>query len=195
MVYLGLTGPSENLYRHLGRYDIDLLGDLRAGRGVHPYFQSLLKTNFNIKEFPEKIQEISTSRGRLRNPMSAENANVRMNRILTIGDRNLGTERFVNYLGFDPTTDAGKVKTILTWDTETTGITAESRLRTISLVKRNVTLNPDGTTTIVNAPEVVMTKQFRAVQADIAHIFESAVDHDGNPIKRAISLSERNVKI
>lgn len=173
----------------MARYDVDLITSLRKGEQIHPFFHALMRTNFNIKEFATDILDLSTGKNRLRNPMSSQNLFERMSKIRRVEDTAGGKtrERFVNYLGFDPTTEAGQIKTIVTWDEETTGVTSQAKIRTTSLVKRQVRVNPDGTTTIVSAPEVIMTKHFRANQADIAHVFE-----DGSPVKKAVTLSERN---
>lgn len=191
MVFLGLTSRSENAYRHLARYEIDLLSPLRAKEQVHPFFHALMRTNFNIKEFATDITDLSTGKTRIRNPMSSDNLFSRMSKVRRIEETIDGkkAERFVNFLGFDPETEAGELRTILTWDTETTGLTAESRIRSMSLVKRQVRVHADGTTTIEGAPEVIMRKHFRADIMDVAHTYE-----EGSPTSKAISLSERNFK-
>lgn len=187
----GLSSRSENLYRHLTRYEIDLLSPLRAKEQIHPFFHALMRTNFNIKEFATEITDLSTGKTRIRNPMSSDNLVSRMSKVRRIEGVSDGktTERFVNFLGFDPETEAGQLKTILTWDTETTGLTADSRIRSMSLVKRQVRVNADGTTTMEAAPEVIMTKHFRADIMDTAHVYE-----EGSPVSKAVSLSERNTK-
>jgi hypothetical protein len=192
LVFLGLTSRSENAYRHLARYEIDLLSSLRNGEQIHPFFHALMRTNFNIKEFATEITDLSTGNTRIRNPMSSDNLVSRMSRVRRIeGVSGTGKEieRFVNYMGFDPTTEAGQLKTILTWDTETTGLTADSRIRSMSLVKRQVRVHADGTTSIESAPEVIMRKHFRADIMDTAHVYE-----EGSPVSKAVSLSERNFK-
>lgn len=185
----GLTSRSDNAYRHLSRYEIDLLSTLRADEQVHPFFHSLMRTNFNIKEFATDITDLSTGKVRIRNPMSSDNLVSRMSRVRRIEGVSEGkvTERFVNILGFDPVADAGQLKTILTWDTETTGLTPESKIRSISLVKRQVRVMPDGTTKMVTAPEVIMSRHLRADSMDLAHVYE-----EGSPVSKAVSLSERN---
>jgi hypothetical protein len=179
----GTSYRSENLYQHLTRYEVDLLTPLRGGKQIHPFLHSILGANFNLKEFPLGVEDISVGRNRIRNAMSSENLVNRLSKIESVGE---GTsQRFVNYLGFDKTEDAGKIKTVLTWDTETTGLTAEAKVRSVSLVKRRVRVMPDGTTELVDAPTVVMTKHFKAEGMDIAHVYENG---------RPVPLSERNIK-
>lgn len=188
----GLSSRSENLYRHLTRYEMDLLSPLRAKEQIHPFFHALMRTNFNIKEFATDITDLSTGKTRIRNPMSSDNLVSRMSkvrRIERVSKEGKTTEHFVNLLGFDPETEAGELKTILTWDTETTGLTPDSRIRSMSLVKRQVRVLADGTTKMEAAPEVIMTKHFRADIMDTAHIYE-----EGSPVSKAVSLSERNNK-
>ena len=91
----------------------------------------------------------------------------------------------MNHLAFDK----GKTYTVLTWDTETTGLTSESQIREIALVKRTVTYNADGTMTS-SVPEILTNKSFSSDLMDIAGYFDKST---GNtvPLSRAAFLSER----
>lgn len=153
---------------------------LREGRKIHPFFHSIMGTNFNIKEFPVDLSDISTGRNRLRNAMSSDNLSHRTDRIKKVGEGE--SERFVNYLGFDES-DVGKRKKIITYDTETSGLTPEARIRSFSLVEREVEILSDGTTKVVSAPQIVMTKHFKTDKMDLAHVYENG---------RPVPLSERN---
>ena len=178
----GLSFPSDNAYRHLSRYSLDLLEPIKQGHGINPGMLSILRTNFNIKEFASTPEDLSIGRTRLRNPASLQNLFRRTQRLKVIGE-----DQVVNYLGFDPVADEGKIKTILTWDTETTGLTADARIRNVALVKRQVRVNADGTTTMMGGPEIVMSKHFRSDMMDIAHVYR-----DGKPVPLSIGtiLSE-----
>lgn len=178
----GLSFPSDNAYRHLARYSLDLLEPIKQGRGINPGMLSILRTNFNIKEFASAPEDLSIGRSRLRNPASLQNLFRRTQRLRVTGE-----DQVVNYLGFDPVADEGKIKTILTWDTETTGLTPDARIRNVALVKRQVRVNADGTTTMMGGPQIVMSKHFRSDMMDIAQVYR-----DGKPVPLSIGtmLSE-----
>lgn len=180
----GLSFPSDNDYRHLARYSLDLLKTepIRQGKGINPGMLSILRTNFNIKEFASTPEDLSIGRTRLRNPTSLQNLFRRTQRLRVTGE-----DKIVNYLGFDPVADEGKIKTILTWDTETTGLTPDARIRNVALVKRQVRVNADGTTTMMGGPQIVMSKHFRSDMMDIAQVYR-----DGKPVPLSIGtmLSE-----
>jgi len=178
----GLSFPSDNAYRHLARYSLDLLEPIKQGRGINPAMLSILRTNFNIKEFASAPEDLSIGRSTLRNPVSLQNLYARTQRLRVTGE-----DQVVNYLGFDPIADVGKTKTILTWDTETTGLTSDARIRNVALVKRQVRVNADGTTTMIGGPEIIMSKHFRSDMMDIAQAYR-----DGKPIPLSIQtmLSE-----
>jgi hypothetical protein len=195
----GLPSRSENAYRHLLTYEIDLLSSLRKGEQIHPFFLALMRTNFNIKDSASAFDDLSTGKNRIRNPMSLRNLVDRLSRIKRIEEVSDGktTERFVNFLGLNLETEAfertGKEIIIDTWDTETTGLTPESMVRSISVVRRKVRLMNDGTTEMVSAPEVIMSKHFRSKAMDAAHVYQNVYE-EGNPVFKAVSLSERNAK-
>lgn len=178
----GLSFPSDNAYRHLARYSLDLLEPIKQGRGINPGMLSILRTNFNIKEFASTPEDLSIGRSRLRNPASLQNLFRRTQRLRVTEE-----DQVVNYLGFDPVADEGKIKTILTWDTETTGLTPDARIRNVALVKRQVRVNADGTTTMIGGPQIVMSKHFRSDMMDIAQVYR-----DGKPVPLSIGtmLSE-----
>jgi len=184
----GLSFPSTNAYRHFARYTVDVMGGLERGEGIHPMMLSLMRSNLNIKEYATKVSDISIGRTRIRNPISLENAFERTKRIRVIDDMSRpGQKTAVNYLAFDPVNDKGKTKTILTWDTETTGLSPDARVRNVALVKRTVRVLENGTTELVSAPEVIMTKHFRSDMMDLAHVYR-----DGKPIPLSVGtiLSE-----
>jgi len=184
----GMSFPSTNAYRHFARYTVDVMGGLERGEGIHPMMLSLMRSNLNIKEYATKVSDISIGRTRIRNPISLENAVERTKRIKVIDDvLSPNQKTAVNYLAFDPVNDKGKIKTILTWDTETTGLSPDARVRNVALVKRQVRVLENGTTELVSAPEVIMTKHFRSDMMDLAHVYRN-----GKPIPLSVGtiLSE-----
>lgn len=184
----GISFPSTNAYRQYARYSVDVMSALEKGEGIHPQMLSLMRSNLNIKEYASELNDISIGRTRMRNPISLENATERTKRIKVIEDMfRPGEKTAVNYLAFDPINDKGTTKTILTWDTETTGLSPDARVRNVALVKRQVRVLEDGTTELVSAPEVIMTKHFRSDMMDLAHVYRN-----GKPVPLSVGaiLSE-----
>jgi len=182
----GISFPSTNAYRQYARYAVDVMSGLEKGEGIHPMMLSLMRANFNIKEYASKLSDISIGKNRMRNPTSLRNLYERTKRIKVITD-SAGEKTAVNYLGFDLDKDVGQIKTILTWDTETSGLSPDAKVRNIALVKRRVRVLADGTTELVSAPEVIMTKHFRSDMMDLAHVYRN-----GKPVPLSVGaiLSE-----
>jgi len=184
----GMSFPSTNAYRQYARYSVDVMGALEKGEGIHPRMLSLMRSNFNIKEYATQLSDISIGRTRMRNPISSENVTERTKRIKVIADPSSpGQKTAVNYLAFDPINEKGQIKTILTWDTETTGLSPDAKVRNVALVKRTVRVLEDGRTELVSAPEVIMTKHFRSDMMDMAHVYRN-----GKPVPLSVGaiLSE-----
>ena len=178
-----LSLSSENAYRHLARYSLDLFDSVKSGEGIHPQMLSLLRTNFNIKEHATTPSDLSIGRSRLRNPISLKNLAERTKRLKVVD------ENVVNYLGFnlENIPDEGVLRTVLTYDTETTGLTAQARVRNYAIVKRVERVFKDGTTKLESAPEVVASKHFRSTGMDLAHAF---VEGKAQPLSVATMMSE-----
>ena len=178
-----LSLSSENEYRHLARYSLDFMDSIRSGQGIHPQMLALLRANFNIKEMATSASDLTVGKSRLRNPISLKNLYERTKRLQVVDDK------VVNYLGFDLENipDEGSLRTVLTYDTETTGLTSQARVRNYAVVKRVERVFKDGTTKLESAPEIVATKHFRATGMDLAHAF---IEGKPQPLSVATILSE-----
>lgn len=178
----GLSFPSDNAYKHLARYSLDVLDSLKnqPGEGIHPGLLTLLRSNFNIKEFAASPEDLSIGKSRLRNPASMQNLYRRTQRLKVI-EKAGEADKVVNFLGFDMNSDVGKIKTILTLDSETTGLSPESRVRNFALVRRRVRVLADGSTEMIGAPEVVMSKHFRSDFMDVAQTYS-----EGRPVPLSV---------
>ena len=173
--------PSDNPYKHHMRYLVDPFAGYSAEEGIHPLLLNLMRTSFTPSSDAVNLEDFTTGRNRMRSPFSLQRLQERTKKFFPQGT---GRGKPMNHLGFD---QDGKTRTIITWDTETTGLTPDSQVRDIALVKRTITSNADGTYTY-GAPQVISRKSFASDLMDIA----SAVGKDGStiPLSEAVFLSE-----
>lgn len=181
--------PSESPYRHFLRYIVDPFAGGDPKNGIHPMTLNLMRTSFNPTHDATSLEDFSTGRNRMRSPFSLQRLHERTKKFFPEGlpssyEDSVNAKKPMNHLAFDK----GRTYTVLTWDTETTGLTPESQIRQIALVKRTVTYNADGTMTS-SVPEILTNKSFSSDLMDIA----GYVDRDGNtiPLSRAAFLSEK----
>lgn len=182
--------PSESPYRHFLRYIVDPFGSGDPKNGIHPMTLNLMRTSYNPTHDATSLEDFATGRNRMRSPFSLERLHERSKKFFPEGlptsyADSVASNKPMNHLAFDK----GKTYTVLTWDTETTGLTSESQIREIALVKRTVTYNADGTMTS-SVPEILTNKSFSSDLMDIAGYFDKST---GNtvPLSRAAFLSER----
>ena len=182
--------PSESPYRHFLRYIVDPFGSGDPKNGIHPMTLNLMRTSYNPTHDATSLEDFATGRNRMRSPFSLERLYERSKKFFPEGlptsyADSVASNKPMNHLAFDK----GKTYTVLTWDTETTGLTSESQIREIALVKRTVTYNADGTMTS-SVPEILTNKSFSSDLMDIAGYFDKST---GNtvPLSRAAFLSER----
>jgi hypothetical protein len=188
--------PSESPYRHFLRYIVDPFGSGDPKNGIHPMTLNLMRTSYNPTHDATSLEDFATGRNRMRSPFSLERLHERTKKFFPEGlptsyedsiakNADGRVLKPMNHLAFDK----GKTYTVLTWDTETTGLTSESQIREIALVKRTVTYNADGTMTS-SVPEILTNKSFSSDLMDIAGYFDKST---GNtvPLSRAAFLSER----
>ncbi len=176
----GLSLPSENPYKHFLRYTTDPFSGVAPGEGVNPNLLNIMRTSYNPSVDARDVEDITTGRGRMRSPFSAERFYERTKTMFPdrVGDDLKGP---MNHLGLEK----GKKYTIITWDTETTGLTPEAQIRQIALVKRTVEYKADGTM-VSSAPEILSNKSFASDLMNIA----GYVDKDGNTIPLARAAFE-----
>lgn len=174
--------PSDNPYKHFLRYMVDPFSGLAPGESVHPMILELMRTSYNPSHNARNIEDITTGRSRMRSPFSIERLLKRTEKMFPdrAGDEIKGV---MNHLAFEK----GKKYTVITWDTETTGLTPESQIRQIALVKRTVEYTDAGEM-ISSAPEIISNKSFSSDLMNIA----GYIDKDGNtiPLARAAYLAE-----
>jgi len=178
--------PSESPYRHFLRYLVDPFSSGDPKNGIHPMTLNLMRTSFNPTHDATSLEDFSTGRNRMRSPFSLARLHERSKKFFPEGlpSSSKDTSKPMNHLAFDK----GRTYTVITWDTETTGLTPESQIREIALVKRTVTYNADGTMTST-APEILTSKSFSSDLMDIAGM----IDEHGEtvPLSKAAFLSER----
>ena len=182
--------PSESPYKHFLRYLIDPYAGTNPSDGIHPMILNLMRTSFNPSHDATTIEDFSTGRGRMRSPFSLERLHERSKKFFPEGvptSLKEGSSKPMNHLGFD----RGKEYTILTWDTETTGLTPDSQIREIALVRRKVMYDDSGKMIVTQEPEVISatSKSFKSKLMDIA----GYVDGDGKsvPLSEAAFIAER----
>ena len=191
-IQLGMPGvslPSESPYRHYLRYIVDPFAGGDPKNGIHPMTLNLMRTSFNPTHDATNLEDFSTGRNRMRSPFSLQRLHERSKKFFpeglpsSYGD-SVNASRPLNHLAFDK----GRQYTVLTWDTETTGLTPESQIRQIALVKRTVTYNADGTM-VSSVPEILTSKSFDSDLMNIA----GYIDGDGStiPLSRAAFIAER----
>lgn len=191
-IQLGMPGvslPSESPYRHYLRYIVDPFAGGDPKNGIHPMTLNLMRTSFNPTHDATNLEDFSTGRNRMRSPFSLQRLYERSKKFFpeglpsSYGD-SVNASRPLNHLAFDK----GRQYTVLTWDTETTGLTPESQIRQIALVKRTVTYEADGTMTS-SVPEILTSKSFDSDLMNIA----GYIDGDGStiPLSRAAFIAER----
>lgn len=185
-----LSLPSESPYRHFLRYIVDPFSGGDPKNGIHPMTLNLMRTSYNPTNDAVSLEDFATGRNRMRSPFSLARLHERTKKFFPEGlptsyEDSLTSNKPMNHLAFDK----GKTYTVLTWDTETTGLTPESQIREIALVKRTITYNADGTMTS-SVPEILTNKSFSSDLMDIAGYFDKST---GNtvPLSRAAFLSER----
>ena len=185
----GVSLPSESPYRHYLRYIVDPFAGTNPSDGIHPMILNLMRTSFNPTHDATNLEDFSTGRNRMRSPFSLQRLYERSKKFFpeglpsSYGD-SVNASRPLNHLAFDK----GRQYTVLTWDTETTGLTPESQIRQIALVKRTVTYNADGTMTST-VPEILTSKSFDSDLMNIA----GYIDGKGHtvPLSRAAFIAER----
>lgn len=191
-IQLGMPGvslPSESPYRHYLRYIVDPFAGGDPKNGIHPMTLNLMRTSFNPTHDATNLEDFSTGRNRMRSPFSLQRLYERSKKFFpeglpsSYGD-SVNASRPLNHLAFDK----GREYTVLTWDTETTGLTPESQIRQIALVKRTVKYNADGSMTST-VPEILTSKSFDSDLMNIA----GYIDGDGStiPLSRAAFIAER----
>lgn len=181
--------PSESPYRHFLRYIVDPFAGGDPKNGIHPMTLNLMRTSFNPTHDATSLEDFSTGRNRMRSPFSLQRLHERTKKFFPEGlpssyEDSVNAKKPMNHLAFDK----GRTYTVLTWDTETTGLTPESQIRQIALVKRTVTYEADGTMRS-SAPEILTSKSFDSDLMNIA----GYVDGEGNtiPLSRAAFIAER----
>lgn len=176
----GMVGQSDNKYKHFLRYMVDPFSGVAPGEGVHPHLLNLMRTSFNVSDNAFSIDDFTSGRNRMRSPFSLQRLHERTQKMFPdrVGDDLKGP---MNHLAFEK----GKTYTVLTWDTETTGLTPESQIREIALVKRTVTYSADGTMTST-VPEILTSKSFSSDLMNIA----GYIDKDGNTVPLATAAFE-----
>lgn len=177
--------PSDSPYRHFLRYIIDPFSGYSPEEGIHPLILNLMRTNFNPTSDAVSIEDFSTGKNRMRTEFSLQRLMERSRKFFPQG---LGRNQPMNHLSFDKGTGSYDV---LTWDTETTGLTPDAQIRDIALVRRTVTVNAAGEYES-SVPTIISRKSFASDLMDIA----SAVDSRGNtiPLSEAVFLSELGAK-
>lgn len=174
--------PSENPYKHFLRYMVDPFSGIAPGESMHPMILDLMRTSYNPSHNARNVEDITTGRNRMRSPFSVERLLKRTEKMFPdrAGDEIKGV---MNHLAFEK----GKKYTILTWDTETTGLTPDSQIRQIALVKRTVEYTDAGEM-ISSAPEIISNKSFSSDLMNVA----GYIDKDGNtiPLARAAYIAE-----
>lgn len=196
---IGLPGhvfPTENAYSMFTKLIVDPSSGTAAGQGTHPFLNLLSKLNFNISTGAESINDIKLSRNRIPNVFSTIREYERSKKyfpkgygINPVSAAEPGPVGAMNMLGFD-VGDIGKEFTIHTFDTETTGRAVDSQVRAFSIVERRVKYTGDGLYEDLAAPKVIMNKQFKSGQMDIAHTYKNGVKM---PLSEATLLDESGV--
>lgn len=192
---IGLPGqvlPSENPYSIFTKLIVDPT-NAKAGEGTHPFLTLLSRLNINISTSAENIDDIKLSRNRIPNVRSIVREYERSKKyfpqgygINPVSAAEPGPRGAMNMLGFDDS-DIGKEFTIHTFDTETTGRATDSQVRSFSVVERRVKYTGDGQYETLAEPRVVMNKQFKSGQMDIAHTYRNGVKM---PLSEATILDE-----
>jgi hypothetical protein len=180
-----LSLPSESPYKHFLRYIVDPFSGGNPADGIHPMALNLMRTSYNPTHDATSLEDFSTGRNRMRNPYSLDRLHQRTKKFFPEGLPTSTSNKPMNHLAFDK----GKTYTVLTWDVETTGLTSESQIRDIALVKRTVTYNLDGTMTS-SAPEVLSSKSFSSDLMNIAGYFDNEKGISV-PLSEAAFISER----
>ena len=190
-----LSLPSESPYKHFLRYIVDPFSGGDPKNGIHPMTLNLMRTSYNPTHDATNIEDIGTGRNRMRSAFSLERLHERTKKFFPEGlptsyedamaqNADGKTLKPMNHLAFDK----GKTYTVITWDTETTGLTAESQIREIALVKRTVTHNLDGTMTS-SAPEILTSKSFSSDLMNLAgYINEKGISV---PLSEAAFIAEK----
>ena len=191
-----LSLPSESPYRHFLRYIVDPFGGGDPKNGIHPATLNIMRTSYGPTHDATNLEDITTGRNRMRSPFSLQRLHERTKKFFPEGlptsyedsiakNADGRVLKPMNHLAFDK----GKTYTVLTWDTETTGLTSESQVREIALVKRTVTHNVDGTMTS-SAPEILTSKSFSSDLMDIAGYYDKTLK-DTIPLSEAAFRAER----
>jgi hypothetical protein len=187
--------PSESPYKHFLRYLIDPYGGgVNPSEGIHPMILNLMRTSYNPSHDAASIEDFSTGRNRMRSPFSLARLHERSKKFFPEGvpsSLKEGSSKPMNHLGFD----RGQTYTILTWDTETTGLTPDSQIREIALVRRTVRYDDSGKMVNVGQPQVISTrsKSFKSKLMDIAGYVDPE-DKSSVPLSEAAFIAERGGK-
>ena len=187
--------PSESPYKHFLRYLIDPYGGgVNPSEGIHPMVLNLMRTSYNPSHDASSIEDFSTGRNRMRSPFSLGRLHERSKKFFPEGvpsSLKESSSKPMNHLGFD----RGQTYTILTWDTETTGLTPESQIREIALVRRTVRYDDSGKMVNVDQPQVISTrsKSFKSKLMDIAGYVDPE-DGSSVPLSEAAFIAERGGK-
>lgn len=181
--------PSESPYRHFLRYIVDPFANGDPKNGIHPMTLNLMRTSYNPTHDATSLEDFATGRNRMRSPWSLQRLHERSKKFFPEGipssyADSVSSNKPMNHLAFD----RGRTYTVITWDTETTGLTPDSQIREIALVKRTVSYDADGKM-VSSAPEILTSKSFSSDLMDIAGM----IDERGEtiPLSKAAFLSER----
>lgn len=180
----GMSLPTTNAFTHYTKFFVDprlSQKEVEAGEGIHPTIMNIMRNNFNPKKNSSALEDIGIGQRRMKNVISEAQLYERSKQFYSYNDKG-ELEQSFNHLGLDKT----KKHKILTWDTETTGLTAQSQVRDISLVERTVEMNAAGEW-VTTATKPVMTKRFASDLMDIAGSIDNG---KSTPLSEATILSE-----
>jgi len=159
---------SESAYKHYLNYSVDYFGEgYKAGEGIHPYLLNIGSSSFNANLNPSLMDDISISKSRIKNPDSLARL-VERSKSFFLKGVGTGVEFPTNHLGI-PIADIGKRKRVITWDTETTGLTPDSQVRDIAFSEHYITLNADKTFTSTT-PKIILQESFASPLMDVAGV-------------------------
>ena len=180
----GMSLPTTSAFTHYTKFFVDprlSQQQVEAGEGIFPLLSNIMKNNFNPKKNSSILQDISIGRNRMKNVISEQQLFDRSKHFYSYNDKGELQQSF-NHLALDKT----KKHKIITWDTETTGLTPQSQIRDISLVERTVEMNAAGEW-VTTATEPLMTKRFASDLMDIA----GSIDNGKSiPLSEATILAE-----
>lgn len=173
------------------RLIIDPMTGTTAGEGTHPFLSLLSRLNINVSTGAEGLEDIKLSRNRIPNVHSVMRESERSKKYFPQGHKinpmssaEPGPVGAMNMLGFDDS-DIGKVFTMTTFDTETASLSGQQRA--IALAQSKVKYLGKGQTEQIEAPRIVLNKQFTSPEMDIAHTYKDGVRM---PLSEATLLDE-----